>query len=78
MYYSLYAFLVVFITGSIVSVIVEKANLVKIKPLDKRYYVSFSFKKNKIDPDLIIISPVVKVDKKPKEPLPQNFIDEFN
>ena len=52
MYYSLYAVLVVFITGTIVSFIVEKANLIKIKPLDKKYYISFSFSKNKVDPEL--------------------------
>jgi len=44
--------LVVFISGTIVSFIVEKANLVKIEPVDKRYYISFSFRKSKIDPNL--------------------------
>jgi len=52
MYYSLYAVLVVFIVGSVVSFIVEKANLVKIEPLDKRYYIGFSFKHNRVDPNL--------------------------
>lgn len=52
MYYSLYAVLVVFISGSIVSFIVEKTNLIKIEPLDKRYYIGFSFRLNKVDPAL--------------------------
>ena len=41
--------IVVFVVGTVVSLIVKHWNLVEIKPLDRKYYVSFF--RAKVDPN---------------------------
>ena len=65
LYYSLYALIITIISGTLVSIIAEKAKLIEHKEVDPKFFVSFKcFSKNKVDP---VDSEAVVVDNEEKK-----------